>query len=335
MIVLIGASSFIGVHTVSELLQQDCDVLVTGRNNKFKQFYDDLGVKYVNLDICIREDFEQLPTQNVEGVILLAGLLPANVTVNLDDDENADDYFKVNVLGTINVLEYCRINEIKRVISTSSYSDVFNSWCADRALTEDEPRGFRFIGDHAVYVISKNAANDVMEYYNQQHNMSNAVFRLPPVYGVGPHGSLYINGTYVKSGLQIFIEKAQAGEDITIYGEKNLSRDIVYVKDVAHAFYLAIKSEKTYGLYNMTSGKGVTLQEQAEVITDVFAQNIGKKSKIIYKPEIKNNTPSFLFSMEKAKRDFGFVPKYSDFRVMMSDFKEDMDNNKYRDLFHY
>jgi UDP-glucose 4-epimerase len=335
MIVLIGASSFIGVHTVSELLQQGCDVLVTGRNNKFKQYYDDLVVKYVNLDICNRKDFEKLPTQNVEGVILLAGLLPANVTVNLDKNENADDYFKVNVLGTINVLEYCRMNGIKRVISTSSYSDVFNSWCADKALTEDEPRGFRYFGDHAVYVISKNAANDVMEYYNQQHNMSNAVFRFPPVYGVGPHGSFYVNGTYVKSGLQIFIEKAQKGEDIAIYGDKNLSRDVAYVKDVAHAFYLAIKSEKTYGLYNMTSGKGVTLKEQAEVIADVFVPNIGKKSKIIYKPEINNNTPSFLFSMEKAKRDFGFVPKYSDFRVMMSDYKKDMDNNKYRDLFYY
>ena len=79
--------------------------------------------------------------------------------------------------------------------------------------------------------------------------MSNAVFRFPPVYGVGPHGSLFINGKYVKSGLQIFMDKASKGEDITIYGNKNLSRDVVYVKDVAHAFYLAIRSEKTYGLY--------------------------------------------------------------------------------------
>lgn len=335
MVIIIGASSFIGVHTVEEFVKQGCDVLVTGRNNKFRKHYEKIGVKYQNLDLTKEEDFYNLPTKNVEGVILLSGLLPANAQVNLEEEENAADYFKVNTIGTINVLEYCRRNGIKRLISTSSYADVRKSWTADKAITEDEPRGFMYTGDHAVYVLSKNAACDVMEYYNQQHGMTNAVFRFPPVYGVGPHGSLFINGTYVKSGLQIFMDKAEAGEDITIFGNKDLSRDVVYVKDVAHAFYLAIKSQKTYGLYNMTSGKGVTLQEQAEVIAELFAKSQEKKSKIIYKPEVENNTPSYLFSMEKAKRDFGFVPAYSEFKVMMEDYKKDLDNNKFKDLFKY
>ena len=85
----------------------------------------------------------------------------------------------------------------------------------------------------------------------------------------------------------------------------------------------------------MTSGRGVTLQEQAEVISDLWAPSKDKKSKIIYKPEIQNNTPSYLFSMEKAKKDFGFVPQYSDFRKMMIDYKKDLDTNKFQELFHY
>lgn len=335
MIIIIGASSFIGVHTVDEFVNQGIEILVTGRNNKFRKHYEDMDIKYINLDIANREDFEKLPKKNVDGIILLAGLLPANVPVNLDLDENASEYFLVNTIGTINVLEYCRKNNIKRVISTSSYADIFNSWSRDKALTEEEPRGFKYIGDHAVYVISKNAACDVMEYYNQQHGMSNAIFRLPPVYGVGPHGYLFINGTYVKSGLQIFIDKAKLGEDITIFGDKNLSRDVVYVKDVAHAFYLAINNDKTYGLYNMTSGIGITLENQVKVIVELFAQSSKRKSKILYKPEIKNNTPSYLFSMEKAKRDFNFIPAYADFRTMMTDYKKDLDNCKFQDLFKY
>lgn len=335
MYIVIGASSFIGVHTVDEFLKNDCEVIVTGRNNKYREYYERKGVNYINLDLRSDEDFEKLPKENVEGVILLAGLLPANVPVNLDIDENASDYFEINTKGTIRVLEYCRRNGIKRIISTSSYAEVRNAWTGDRAITEEEPRNYIYHGDHAVYVMSKNAACDVMEYYNQQHGMKNACFRFPPVYGVGPHGSLYINGKYVKSGLQVFMEKAIKGEPIEIHGNKNLSRDIVYVKDVAHAFYLAIKSEKTYGLYNMTSGKGVTLQEQAEVIADVFATPGNKKSDIIYKPEIANNTPSYLFSMEKAKIDFGFVPKFSDFRTMMEDYKKDLDERKYMELFNY
>ncbi|WP_320128747.1 NAD(P)-dependent oxidoreductase [uncultured Sphaerochaeta sp.] len=335
MIIVIGASSFIGIYVVEELLKQKCEVIVTGRNNKFKEHYDNLGVKYINLDLMIKSDFNKLPTRNIEGVILLAGLLPANAAVNLDEDENIADYFMVNTIGTINILEYCRLNKINRIISTSSYADVFNSWNADKAIIEDEPRGYKLVGDHAAYVLSKNAACDTMEYYNQQHNMKNAWFRLPPVYGVGPHDSLYVNGALVKSGLKIFIDKASAGEDIIIHGDGSLSRDVVYVKDVAHAFYLAIKSDKTYGLYNMTSGVGVTLKRQAEVISELFAPLDGKKSQIRFDLNAKNNTPSYLFSMDKAKRDFGFIPQYSNFEVMMKDYKKDLEMKKFQTLFKY
>lgn len=335
MYIIIGASSFIGVHTVDEFLSHHCEVVVTGRNNKYREYYEKKGVQYINLDLKNDADFQQLPSENVDGIILLAGLLPANVAVNLDEDENAAEYFEINTIGTIRVLEYCRKTGIKRVISTSSYADVKNAWTAYRALTEKEPRAFECIGDHAVYVISKNAACDVLEYYNQQHGMKNAWFRFPPVYGVGPHGSLFVNGTYVKSGLQIFIDQASTGEDISVYGDRNLSRDVVYVKDVARAFYLAIKSKNTQGLYNMTSGRGVTLQEQAEVISDIFAQSPQKKSKIVYRPDIPNNTPSYLFSMKKSEKDFGFVPQYGDFRVMMRDYKKDIEQRKYYELFQY
>ena len=98
MYIIIGASSFIGVYTVDEFLKQGETVLVTGRNNKFKEHYDKLGVEYINLDLVNKGDFEQLPKKGVEGVVLLGGLLPANAQVNLDEDENAAEYFKINTI---------------------------------------------------------------------------------------------------------------------------------------------------------------------------------------------------------------------------------------------
>lgn len=71
------------------------------------------------------------------------------------------------------------------------------------------------------------------------------------------------------------------------------------------------------------------------MIADLWASAPDKKSKITYKPEIENNTPSYLFSMEKAERDFGFVPMYADFRVMMKDYKKELDADKYWELFNY
>lgn len=334
MIIVIGASSFIGVHTVDYLLGKRCEVLVTGRNNKFKEHYDSLGVRYVNLDLRNKNDFESLPHDGVEGVILLGGLLPANTAVDLDKDENAAEYFEINTIGTINVLEYCRENGIKKVVSTCSYADVINAWSAERPLTEDEPRSYRYEGDHAVYVFSKNAANDMLMYYNAQHGMSNAVFRLPPVYGAGPHGYYHVNGVLMRSAIQKFMDKARAGEDILVFkGDERFIRDFVYVKDVARAFYLAMTSENAKGLYNMTSGVGVSMRDQAAIIAEVFCE--GKKSKLVDADKSNGNPRSFLFSMEKAKRDFGFVPEYSSFRKMMTDYKNDLDRGLYKDLFNY
>lgn len=331
MYIIIGASSFIGVYTATHFVEAGEEVVVTGRNNKFRKYYDKLGVKYINLDLTNEADFERLPQTDVEGVVLISGALPASEDADLRIKENADLYVKVNILGVCYTLEYCRRNNIKRLINTISYADVVNSWRLNPPVVEDEPRNFSFKGDHAVYVISKNTAADIMEYYNQQHGMNNAWFRLPIVYGVGPHGYLKVNGEIRKSGFQNFIDKAQKGETIEVYG--NLHRDTVYVKDVAQAYYKAIKSENTYGLYNITSGKTNSLLEQAEVCADLFATSSEKKSEVIHRTDIENNGKSCLFSIEKAKRDFGYEPQFSDFRTMMLDYKRELDRGVYQRLF--
>lgn len=331
MFIIIGASSFIGVYTTAYFAERGEKVIVTGRNNKFREFYDKLGIEYIELDLTDRDDFEKLPKKNVEGVILISAALPASESANLKDEENADKYISVNVLGTCYALEYCRKSNIKRLIHTVSYGDIANSLRTDPPIDESEPRDFLFSGDHSVYVISKNTASDIAEYYNHQHNMKNAWFRLPPVYGVGPHGYLKVNGKVVKSGLQIFIDKASSGEDIEVYG--HLARDTVYVKDVAQAFYKAAKSENAQGLYNISSGRAVTLTEQAEVCAELFSKDEQHRSKVIFRDDIVNSGRSYLFSIEKAKRDFGYAPEFSDFRDLMKDYIRELERGVYPTLF--
>ena len=324
MVVIIGATGFIGMYTTEAFLKKGEDVVATGRNKLLGKKLEEMGAKFVELDITQKEDFSKLPTENVSGVILLAGLLPANAKADLEANENAADYFKINVIGAINVLEYCRKNKIKKVIGNCSYSDVSGAWGKGYSITEDEPRNFKFKGDHAVYVISKNACNDVMEYYNQQHGMQCAWFRFPPVYGVGPHGTIYVNGKAYKSGIATFIDNAKEGKNIELWGNPHIKRDIIYVKDVADAYVLALSSNKTYGLYNMTSGTQLDLEDQAKAVIEVFG-NKEHKSHIVYKP-------SFLYSMEKAKKDFGFIPKYTDYMEMMKDYKKELESGRWEVL---
>ena len=74
MVIVIGATGFIGMYTVDRFLEEGYEVLATGRNAIMKQELEAKGVTCVSLDISKKEDFDKLPTEGVEGVILLAGI---------------------------------------------------------------------------------------------------------------------------------------------------------------------------------------------------------------------------------------------------------------------
>lgn len=321
MVIVIGASGFIGSYLVRQLLVEGYEVFATGRRKSALKYYVDHNIPNIEMDISKRSDFEKLPQKGVEAVIILAALLPAN---SVDNDPY--EYVDVNIKGTLNVLEYCRKNGIKKVISTTSYADIQEKWEKCIPLADDIERNFKLAGDHASYIISKNAATDFILHYNVEYSMQGIIFRLPPVYGVGPHSVIYADGKVYKSGLQIFIDKAVAGENIQIYGDKDVSRDVVSVKDVVSAFILAIKSNIARGIYNISSGRSTTLEEQVEVIIDIFSV-LPNKSRIEYLPEKPNNSKSFLLDISKAKKDFGYCPSFSVFHDLMEDYKRDLEND--------
>ena len=317
---VVGASSFIGAYVVEALLDEDYIVVGTGRNPRFAKHYRDLGVGYIPFDLDNPEDLDALPT-DVDFVVHLAGRLPANSDFDLFNEDDAADYVRTNTLGTAFLLEWARKNRIGRIISTTSYADVQNSWSATESVREDWPRSFKMSGDHAAYVISKNASADLLFYYNEQYGMKNCVFRLPPVYGCGPHGSLRVNGTIKKSGIGLFIDKAKAGEPITVFGNADAAaRDIVYVKDVAQAFVRAGASEYASGLYNIGSGCVVSLREQAEAIADVYSGPAGI-SEVHIDERRPNGVLPYSFDISRAANDFGYAPRFTDFHDLMEDWK--------------
>ena len=105
MIVVIGATGFIGMYVVDDLVKHGKEVIATGRNERLASALENMGARFVKLDITRKEDFKALPAEGVEGVILLAALLPANAKADLVTSENAADYFISNCIGTCNVLE--------------------------------------------------------------------------------------------------------------------------------------------------------------------------------------------------------------------------------------
>lgn len=320
--IVIGASGFIGVYVVDALLQAGYQVVCAGRNHKFDNYFKKLGCDYIDFDLDDPTSAEKLPN-DPDFIVHLSARLPASSTFNLKTEDDAASYIRTNTLATAFLLEWARKRGINRIISTTTYADVQESWSATSPVKENWPRNFKMNGDHAAYVISKNASADLLFYYNSQYGMKNCVFRLPPVYGCGPHGTLRENGVVRKSGIGLFVDRAKAGLPITVFGNaKEATRDIVYVKDVADALVLAGASEIATGLYNIGAGQTVSLFEQAKVIAEVFAGPNGV-SEVTVDESRGNGIQPYSFDISRAKTDFSYNPKFATFKAQMLDWKRE------------
>jgi len=326
MIVVIGASGFIGTYLVDELLNEDREIVGTGRNPRAREYFESRNVPLIPLDIGKKEQFDLLPRKKVDTVVLLSALVPANV-VKYDPQ----DYVDINLTGTVNTLEYCRKVGASKIINATSHSDVAALWDCSRAITEEDQRSLIYTGDHAVYGITKTASVDLVEHYHQQYGLQGISLRLPAVYGYGPHGEIFVDGKRIVTGFKIFVYNALEGKPIEIWGDcRKLGRDLVYVKDTVACFIGAIDSRTAHGLYNVGTGIRTTLEEEIKAVVKVFCPP-GRQSQLIYRPDKPNNIHSYLYDISKAKRDLGYQVKYP-LMALVEDYYREMKAQRFPHL---
>lgn len=329
-ILVIGGSSFLGVYTVDELLRRGIEVVATGRNPRFASYYAAKGVPYIPLDICDAAAFSALDAYTFDAAVSFAAMMPANVEKDAQE-EDIEQYMQVNALGVLHILEYCRCHNVDRLVSILSYFDI-KEYPETTIVTEETPLRFSYLDDHAAYVVSNNTKAEMMRYYNMRYGMKNVWLRIPAVYGVGPHGSFCKDGVYKKSGLQIFMDKASAGETIEVFGDPNTPRNVLYVKDMAHAVAQALTVPAAKGLYNISYDRNFTLREVAQAVADAFAGEKGH-SQVVLRQDVQNNGTFPQMSNEKARRELGFAPTYTTALAMMQDYKKELDRGVYGALF--
>lgn len=326
-ILVFGASGFIATYLIDELLSQGCKVTATDISDIGRAYYENKDVRYVNVDITNKNDFGALDKSKYDAVIHLAACQPANVGQEKYDPR---DYINVNVIGTLNILDFCKENQVGKIIYASSHRNTQDLWSANKAIREEDGRGIKYDGEYTMFSISESAAQDCVMHYQAQYGLTGIVFRLPPVYGYGPHTEIFKDGKPIKTGFQIFIEKAMACQPLEIWGNADVGRDIIYIKDVVSAFIKAIDNPTASGVFNITSGKYLTLRAQAQAITSLFwGENT--EPVIIERPEIQNGMDSFLYDISKAKRELDWSPKFT-FEAMLIDYKAEMESKRYEYL---
>ena len=315
-IIVIGATGGTGVHLTRYLSTQGYRVYATGQKERTADYFRSPNVTYQALDVTNAEEFNQLPTENIKCLVLLAGMMPSRMK-----GYDPYRYIDVNITGTINALEFCRKNKIPKIIFMQSHADVSGHWNTGRYIPADAPRSLNYQGDHAMYIISKCTAVDMIEHYHQEFGIQSIVLRLPTIYSFMPAATLFVDGKVQDMACMYIIERALKGEEIEIWGDASKTKDIVYIKDFIQIAAAAINSETAQGIYNVGTGIPTSLEEQILGIVEVFSDP-DKRSNVVYRPEKRSQT-SYLYDISRTERDLNYKVEYP-YRRMLEDMKEEM-----------
>lgn len=269
-IIIFGATGNVGSYVTkyaSEFFaDKEYEVVATGRRNT--DVFDQFGVQFVQVDMLNKEDFDKLPQEDVHAVILLAATIPSYMS-----DYSGEAYLRTNIMGTYNVLEYCRKVKTDRILFSQTVFDVSLYSQADPNYVIDpyDAPNFSYTGDHAMYVISKNTAIEMLKHYYEEYGIKYFVFRFPTIYEYSTFKYYYPNGVKTMRPLYRQIERAKNSEPLELWGDPNYSKDMVHVYDCAQMLCKACLVDRNTGVYNVGTGIPVTLQEQCQAIIDVFS----------------------------------------------------------------
>lgn len=238
-ILVTGGNGFIGSHVVDNLLKRGKTVTIFDRH--IKRDHKDCNLFFG--DIKDKESvFEVM--QHSDGVIHLASLLGTQESIL-----EAHKFVNVNILGSLNLFEACRMYKKKAV-----YIAIGNYWM-------NNP-----------YSITKRGGARFALMYNKEFGTEIAVVRGLNAYG--PRQKILP----VKKITPTFIMAALKNEDIVIYGDGNQIMDMIYVTDLAEILVRALLME--HGNYDTTIEAGLGRDETVNDIAKLIIDICGSSSKI-------------------------------------------------------
>jgi UDP-glucose 4-epimerase len=281
-----GGCGFIGSHIVDKLHTLGHHVIVIDdlsapQNEDFYYHKDVANVKYHIKDISKDDCSEYF--SGVDYVFHLAARSRIQPTIG-----SPNECFKVNVVGTQRVLEWSRLNGIKRVIysGTSSLYGKQNTTPFNPNMDADclNP-----------YSMSKWMGERICELYSQLYDLPSIVLRYFNVYG--PREPL--KGEYAPV-IGLFKRQAKNKKAMTIVSPGTQRRDFTYIDDVVNANICAMNTLVMHKVYNVGTGKNYSMCEIADMIGDL--------SVII--PARPAEVKETLADISETTKDLGWVPKF-------------------------
>jgi UDP-glucose 4-epimerase len=287
-----GGAGFIGSNLVDALLARGDEVTVlddlsTGRRENLSDALG-AGAELVDADVrdaqALTDLFERV---RPEVVFHLA----AQIDVRRSAADPAFDA-RVNVEGTINVLEASRVAGVRRVVNTSTGGAIYGEGQVIPA-PEDHPAA-----PEAPYGQSKLAAEGYCGLYERLHGLSTVSLRYGNVYGPrqDPLGEAGV--------VAIFCGKLLAGGRPTVFGDGLQTRDYVYVEDVVASNLAAAESEVS-GPINVGTGVQTTVLELVEALASHSDGEFAPQ----HAPERAGEVRHIALDFSRAREKLGWEPR--------------------------
>ena len=285
-ILAIGGTGFLGSNLVRALDREGHHIRVLSRGH-VRQIENYKNVHYIKGDISNNGDLEAA-INGIDYVYHFAG------TTNPKSAEN-DLLFDVssNVSATINILNKCVKNNIKKFIFCSSGGTVYGN---HNKMPISEEFSCEPISS---YGLVKYNIEMYIKYFHYKYNLDYEILRLSNPYGIKqlPDGSQGVIPTYIKKILN--------GHEIKVFGDGSSVRDYIYIDDFINLSLKLLTNHKKNNILNIGSGKGTSISELIQKIEVL----IDKKALIKYLPERQFDVSEIYLDINKVRKVYGWKPK--------------------------
>ena len=290
-IVITGGFGFIGSRFVRHFQSKNIEVVVLEHplSKKPENFPD---CEIIRGDITERKFIESVKADGVDALLHLAAQSSGPRSFSIPETD-----IKINVLGTLNTIDWCLANNINRFLFASSFV-IYGDHPDKEALDEKT-----YYLPKSVYATSKLACEHLLSTYAQVKGINWNALRMFNVYGPGQDITKGDQGV-----VGIFMNMLLKQDVVQVKGSLDRFRDLIHVDDVIQGWDLCLHTNKFNESYNLGSGTKTTFKGLIECLANIMGKSA--RLKIEQLPGTPGDKMGCYADISKIKSDLKFSPKY-------------------------
>lgn len=289
--VILGGGGFIGSAVAERLLEDGHFVRIFERPRvePYRKFGTQEAIEWVTGDLLSAHDVRSA----VKGMDVVVHLVSSTLPKGSNDDPIYD--VQTNVVGTLQILDAMRAESVSKIVFISSGGTVYG---IPNYLPVDERHSTEPL---VSYGITKLTIEKYLRLYDRMYGIRPVILRV-----ANPFGERQRVET-AQGAVGVFLSRALCRQPIEIWGDGTVTRDYLYIGDLADAFSHALVYDGTERVLNISSGQGTSLNFLIELIEETVGQSVER----IFYPARSFDVPINILSNQLAQAELGWSPKVS------------------------